>query len=116
MFSVSAETDSFMGPRGLEGASLLIPILLIIIPVVYTSLRLQFYDYFLVENEGGAIASIKKSINITQGYAGELFVLGAVLSIIILISIIPLMVGLIFSIPLVIMVNTHVYLKLKNAH
>ena len=87
---------------------------LIIIPAAYASIRLQFYDYFLIDNEGGAIESIKKSINITKGYTGELFVLGAILSIIVLISLIPLMIGLFISIPLTIMVNTNVYLKLNR--
>ena len=59
-----------------------------IIPAIYLSVRLQFYEYFLIDEECGVIESIKKSANISKGYVLELFVLGAVLSIIILISII----------------------------
>ena len=114
MFSVSADISSVADLRGLNGASFIIPLLLIIIPAVYASIRLQFYDYFLIDNEGGAIESIKKSISITRGYTGELFVLGAILSIIVLISMIPLMIGLLISIPLTIMVNTNVYLRLNR--
>ena len=93
----------------------MVPLLLTIIPAAYTSIRLQFYDYFLVDNESGPIESIKKSKSITKGHAGELFVLGAILSIIILISMIPLMIGLLISIPLAIMVNTSIYLRLNSA-
>ena len=115
IFSISADINSIADLQGLGEASFIIPLLFIIIPAAYASIRLQFYDYFLIDNEGGAIESIKKSISITKGYAGELFVLGAILSIIILISMIPLMIGLLISIPLTIMVNTSVYLKLSRS-
>ena len=97
-----------------NSGTLFIPVLLIIVPTVYVSIRLQFYDYFLIDNEGSILESITNSAKITKGYAGELFLLGAVLSIIVLISIIPLGVGLIISIPLGIMVNTYIYQKLKK--
>jgi len=116
MFSVSADISSVADLRGLNGASFIIPLLLIIIPAVYASIRLQFYDYFLIDNEHGAIDSIKKSITITKGHTGELFVLGAILATIMLISMIPLMIGLFISIPFTIMVNTNVYLKLKRSN
>ena len=66
--------------------SVIITGLIILVPVVYVSLRLQFYDYFLIDEECRVMESVKKSINATKGYAGELFLLGAILSIIILIK------------------------------
>ena len=95
---------------------MLIAALLIIVPAVYVSMRLQFYDYFLIDNECSILESITNSAKITKGFVGELFILGAILSIIVLISIIPLGVGLIISIPLGIMVNTNIYQKLKKQH
>ena len=80
----------------------------------YASIRMQYYNYFLVDKECGAIVAIKNSIKITQGSVGRLFVLGAALSIIILISMLPLMLGLLISIPLATMVNTRIYLMLKE--
>ena len=91
---------------------LFVSTLLILVPAAYVSIRLQYYDYFLIDNECSILASITNSAKITKGYAGELFLLGAILSIIFLISIIPLGAGLIISIPLGITVNTHVYKKL----
>jgi uncharacterized membrane protein len=114
IFSISTDINSIADLQGLGEASFMIPLLLTIVLAVYASIRLQFYDYFLIDNEGGAIESIKKSISITRGYTGELFVLGAILSIIVLISLIPLMIGLFISIPLTIMVNTNVYLRLNR--
>ena len=113
LVSVSADWDSMSNLEAPDDWSVIIPIILIIIPAVYISVRLQFYNYFLLDEESGIIESIKRSADISKGYVGELFLLGAILSIIILISIIPLGLGLIFSIPLSIMATSYVYLKLK---
>ena len=113
LVSVSADWDSMSNLEAPDDWSVIIPIILIIIPAVYISVRLQFYNYFLLDEESGIIESIKRSAEISKGYVGELFLLGAALSIIILISIIPLGLGLIFSIPLGTMATSYVYLKLK---
>ena len=112
--SISSDWDTIATLEWLNSGTMFIPALLIIVPAVYVSIRLQFYDYFLIDNECSILESITNSAKITKGYAGELFLLGAILSIIVLISIIPLGVGLIISIPLGIMVNTYIYQKLKK--
>ena len=116
LITVSSDIGSITNPEKLRETPIIIPLLLTIIPAIYASIRLQFYDYFLINNTCGPIDSIKASITITKGYTGELFILGVILSIIILISMIPMMIGLLISIPLAIMANTNIYLKLKNAH
>ena len=87
LVSVSADWDSMSNLEAPNDWSVIIPIILIIIPAVYISVRLQFYNYFLLDEETGIIESIKRSAEISKGYVGELFLLGAVLSIIILVSI-----------------------------
>ena len=114
LVSVSADWDSMSNLEAPDDWSVIIPIILIIIPAVYISVRLQFYNYFLLDEEAGIIESIKRSAEISKGYVGELFLLGAVLSIIILVSIIPLGLGLLISIPLSTMATSYVYLKLKT--
>ena len=109
-----ADLDVLQTTETWGGTSTAVHALIIIIPLVYISLRLQFYDYFLVDEECNIIESIKKSVAITKGYVMELFLLGAVMSIIVLVSIIPMGAGLFISIPLATMVNTCVYQKLKN--
>ena len=111
--SVAADWNSMSNLEAFDNWSVIIPIILIIIPAVYISIRLQFYNYFLLDEESGIIESIKKSAEISKGYVGELFLLGAVLSLVILISTIPLGLGLIISIPLSTMATSYVYLKLK---
>ena len=114
LVSVSADWDSMSNLEAPDDWSVIIPIILIFIPSVYISVRLQFYNYFLLDEETGIIESIKRSAEISKGYVGELFLLGAVLSIIILVSIIPLGLGLLISIPLSTMATSYVYLKLKT--
>jgi len=97
-------------------APVILSTLLMIIPAIYLSIRLQFYEYFLIDEECGILESIKKSAYISRGYVLELFILGAVLALIILISIIPLGLGLLLSIPLSTVVTSYVYLKLKKNH
>jgi len=111
--SISSDLDTLQAVETWGNILRTIPVLIIIIPLVYVSLRLQFYDYFLVDEECNIIEAVKKSMAITKGYVMELFILGAVMSIIVLISIIPLGAGLFISIPLATMVNTYVYQKLK---
>jgi len=114
--SISSDLDMLQATETWGGVSTTIPVLIIIIPLVYISLRLQFYDYFLVDEECNIVEAVKKSMAITKGYVMELFLLGAVMSIIVLVSIIPLGAGLFISIPLATMVNTYVYQKLKRAN
>ena len=111
---ISPDWDTIATFDWLNSGTLFIPAILTIVPAAYVSIRLQFYDYFLIDNECSILESIANSAKITKGYAGELFILGAILSIIVLISIIPLGAGLIISIPLGIMVNTYIYQKLKK--
>ena len=92
----------------------ILSIIIMIVPATYLSVRLQFYEYFLIDEECGVIESIIKSASISKGYVLELFILGALLAIIILISLIPMGLGLVLSIPLSTTATSYVYLKLKK--
>ena len=115
MMTVAGDVDALMDPGTFSGMFIVFPVALIIIPAVYISIRLQYYDYFLVDEECGPIEALLKSMVCTKGYVMELFLLGTTVSIIILISIVPLGLGLFLSIPLATMVNTYVYNLLKTA-
>jgi len=114
LISISSDLETIAALQVLNSGTMAVLFFLIIVPAIYVSIRLQFYDYFLIENECNILESIINSLKITKGYVMELFLLGALLSIMVLISIIPLGIGLLVSIPLGIMVNTHVYQKLKK--
>ena len=116
LFIISASVDLENLSTATGSVSAILSTLLMIIPAIYLSVRLQFYEYFLIDEECGISESIKKSADISKGYVLELFILGAALALIVLISIIPLGLGLILSIPLSTMATSYVYLKLKKNH
>ena len=111
---VSVDLDNLSSIAGSIPA--ILSTIVMIVPAIYLSIRLQFYEYFLIDEECGVIESINKSANISKGHILELFILGAVLSLIILVSIIPMGLGLIISIPLSMVSISYVYLKLKTSH
>ncbi|MDP6852943.1 MAG: DUF975 family protein [Candidatus Marinimicrobia bacterium] len=115
LFSITGDINSLSSFESFSGPAFIFMLLLIVVPAVYVSIRLQYYDYFLVDEECHFFEAIQKSATITKGYVMELFLLGATIAIIILLSIIPLGAGLVISIPLAAMVNTFVYNLLKNA-
>ena len=100
VFSISVKIENIFSSEG--GMFTILSILLIIIPTIYLSVRLQFYNYFLIDQECGIIESIKKSADISKGHILELFIFGAYLSIIVLLALIPLIIGLSIGTPLVI--------------
>ena len=85
-----------------------------VLPAVYFSIRLQFYVYFLLDKNKGCIESLKESFIVSKGYAYQLFIIGAILSIIIQLSIIPFFVGLIIAVPFSKMVTTYTYIRLQK--
>ena len=116
LFIISTSVDLENLSMATESVSAILSTLLMIIPAIYLSVRLQFYEYFLIDEECGIIESIKKSADISKGYVLELFILGAILALIVLISIVPLGLGLILSIPLSTVATSYIYLKLKKNH
>ena len=110
--SVSIDLDNISSSIGSMPA--ILSVILMIVPAIYLSIRLQFYDYFLIDEECGILDAIKKSADISKGYVLELFIIGALLSLMILLSIIPMGLGLILSIPLSMVATSYVYLKLKK--
>ena len=110
--SINIDIDNLYSSMG--NIPVILSLILMIIPAIYLSVRLQFYDYFLIDEECGIVESIKKSADISKGYVLELFILSAVLSLIVLISIIPMGLGLIFSIPFSMVVTSYVFIKLKK--
>jgi len=95
---------------------ILIPLLISIIPIIYISIRLQFYSNILIEEESGWLDTIKKSYRITNGHVNSVLTLNMILLIIILLSAIPMFVGLIVSLPLASIANVYIYTLLKKSN
>ena len=63
-------------------------------------IKIQFFPYFIISKEMGSIEALKKSYEITDGQEVTLVLFFMTLIMINLVGIIPLGLGLVFTIPL----------------
>lgn len=87
---------------------------LVIIPGIYLALRLQFYQAFIVDEDCGAIESLKRSWEITKDHAMELFLLGLVMILIIIIGMLLFGVGIFIATPVIYAMYLIVYRILNS--
>lgn len=82
------------------GLIVMLGFIALIIPGIYLAARFQFYVYAIVEHGNmGPIDALKKSWHMTRGIFWKLFGFSLVSMLIIVVSIIPFGLGLLFSIP-----------------
>ncbi len=62
-------------------------------------IKIQFFPYFIISKEMGAIEALKKSYEITEGQSLNLVLFFITLIMINLVGLIPLGLGLVFTIP-----------------
>jgi len=79
---------------------------------IYVSLRLYFAMFYSLETGSWAIASIKKSWEITQGRVGRIIVLGIISTGIVILGVLVIMIGLLWAMPTVIIAYVYIYTKL----
>lgn len=102
------------------GASLLFTIIsliglgLFIIPGIYLSIRLQFFQAYIVDEDCGVIESLKRSWELTRGHAWSLFVLFLVMIFIAIIGLLLLVVGLFVAVPIINAMYLTVYRELNS--
>ena len=66
---ISSDWDTITALEWLNSGTMFIFVLFLIVPTAYVSIRLQFYDYFLIDNECSILESITNSAKFTKGYA-----------------------------------------------
>jgi len=69
------------------------------LPCFYMWIKIQFFPYFIISKEMGAIEALKKSYEITEGQSLTLVLFFITLIMINLVGLIPLGLGLVFTIP-----------------
>ena len=72
---------------------------LYLLPCFYMWIKIQFFPYFIISKEMGAIEALKKSYEITEGQSVNLVLFFMTLIMINLLGLIPLGLGLVFTIP-----------------
>lgn len=92
-------------------------LILLILPGIYVSVRLQFFMYLVVEDENiTAIDALKKSWAMTEGKFWNLFGFGLVFVGVNLLGLLALGVGLLFTIPATSIAYTELYRRLAQNH
>lgn len=89
-------------------------LLLILLGAVLLSIRLQFFGYFIVDKNMGAIESIKKSYVLTKGLLAQLFLLFLLLMLINFAGALCFLIGLVATVPTTALAITYVYRKLTR--
>jgi phage FluMu protein Com len=116
-------TDIFRGGRFLWrglGANILMTLMVLlgflalIIPGIIVALMLSPFMYYLVDQNCGAIDSLKGAARITKGNLLAQFVLGLVGAGIMLLGILALCIGSIFAMPLIMVMQSFVYLGMAG--
>ena len=69
------------------------------LPCFYLWIKIQFFPYFIISKEMGPIKSLKKSYEITEGQSATLVLFFMTLIMINLLGLIPLGLGLVFTVP-----------------
>jgi uncharacterized membrane protein len=93
---------------------LLIGFALLIIPGIYLTIRLQFFSAFIVDEDCGAVESLKRSWEITKGQEWPLFLLILTMIGIILIGCILFGIGIFVATPVCYTMGLIVYRKLNS--
>jgi uncharacterized membrane protein len=97
-----------------QGIITLIGFILLIIPGIIFSIRLQYVSYLIVDKDLGPVEAIKTSWNITRGNTWNLFFFGILIGLINILGLICLIVGLFVTVPLSALAAAFVYRKLLN--
>lgn len=114
LFSKSNLFFSYLFSSVLVGIVTFVGFLLLIVPGIIWSVRLQFFPYFIVQEGAGPLEAIKKSWNLTQGTVWNLILFNLLLAGIQILGFLALFVGLIFTTPTTWLARAFVYRKLRE--
>lgn len=89
-------------------------ILIMIIPMLIFGIRLQFYSYFIIDQELGPIEALKKSWSVTKDSYWNLVLLSLATGGLNLLGALSLLIGLLWTIPTTSIATASVYRKLSK--
>jgi uncharacterized membrane protein len=87
--------------------------ILLIVPGIILSIKLQYIDYLIVDKKMG-FEAINKSWDMTKGVKWQLFLFGLTLALINILGFIAILLGLFITIPLSMIAAAYVYRKLLS--
>ncbi len=98
----------------LSGLIVLGGFILLIIPGIYFSVKLQFVQYLIVDRGLGPMEAIQKSWKMTEGSFWNLLILDIILGAINVLGALALLIGLLWTIPTSSIATAFVYRKLAH--
>lgn len=88
--------------------------ILLVIPGIYLALRLQFYSYYIVDKNAGALDSLRMSWKVTDKNVINIFLFMLLIIGINILGALALLVGLLITIPVSFIAVTLLYRKLQS--
>lgn len=104
----------YLGASVLLGGIVLVGLVLLVVPGIFAAVTLAFTSYLVVDKDMNPIAALKESARLTKGNRWKLFLLGAVLLVLTVVSAIPLFLGLLVAGPLSMLAGIHAYRTLEK--
>lgn len=104
----------YLGGSILMGLIVMVGFVLLILPGIWLSIRLQFFTYALVDKDVKILEALRMSWDMTEGNWWNLFAYNILLSLIVMLGFILLIVGIFVAIPVAWLGYALVYLKLTE--
>ena len=98
----------------IKSVIVIVGFILLIVPGVIFSIKLQFAEYLIVDKKFDAIDALKGSWEMTKGVKTNLFIFSILLGLINILGLLCLVVGLFVTIPLSMVATAYVYRKLLS--
>lgn len=114
LFSQGGRMLPYIGASILYGIVVVIGYFIFLLPGMYLSIRLSLYQYFVVDKGQGPIESLKSSWALTEGSFWDLVGVQCVITCVVMLSLIPLGLGLLITIPMSSVLMAYVYRRLQQ--
>lgn len=105
---------SFLLGSLLLGLIVAIGTVLLIVPGIYLGIRFSMFSFAVVDEGLGPVEALKRSWELTEGQALNLFLLGLVFAGLEIAGVIALCVGIFVAVPVVMMGSVFVYRRLQS--
>lgn len=107
-------TLSFIAVLLLKSVIVVLVSVVLFIPIVICIYKLQFFGYFIIDNEAGPLEALKRSFEITKGAVWNLILFWCILVFINMLGMLALLIGLFVTIPLSLIAHASVYRTLAG--
>jgi hypothetical protein len=98
----------------LSGIAVMIGFMLLIIPGIFVSMMLFFVPYVVVDEKGGILQSLTRSMELTKGIRLKLLLFCLVVTVVNMLGLLALVVGLFVTVPVTYLATTYVYRSVNS--